>query len=130
MNEQIAYYQNKLAYEMDSADLFEAFEQGNDIIVIDTRKAWAFEQEHIPQAINLPHREMNVANTKQLDKTKVYVCYCDGIGCNGSTKGALNMTKLGFRVKELIGGISWWKKDGYATVGEKSQQGKEVVCAC
>ena len=130
MNEQIAYYQNKLAYEMDSADLFEAFEQGNDIIVIDTRKAWAFEQEHIPQAINLPHREMNVANTKQLDKTKVYVCYCDGIGCNGSTKGALNMTKLGFRVKELIGGISWWKKDGYATIGEKSQQGKEVVCAC
>jgi len=25
------------------------------------------------------------------------------------------MLKLGFRVKELIGGIDWWKRDGYPT---------------
>lgn len=43
------------------------------------------------------------------------VTYCDGIGCNASTKGALNMTKLGFRVKELMGGLEWWERDGYAT---------------
>jgi rhodanese-related sulfurtransferase len=23
--------------------------------------------------------------------------------------------KLGFRVKELIGGLNWWKRDGYPT---------------
>ncbi|WP_222436190.1 rhodanese-like domain-containing protein [Rubripirellula reticaptiva] len=31
--------------------------------------------------------------------------YCDSIGCNGSTKAALAMPKLGFRVMELIGGL-------------------------
>jgi len=37
--------------------------------------------------------------------------------CNASTKGALNMAKLGFRVKELMGGMDWWKRDGYKTEG-------------
>jgi hypothetical protein len=31
----------------------------------------------------------------------------DSIDCNASTKGALNMAKLGFRVKELICGLNW-----------------------
>jgi hypothetical protein len=25
------------------------------------------------------------------------------------------MLELGFRVKELLGGLDWWKRDGYAT---------------
>jgi hypothetical protein len=25
------------------------------------------------------------------------------------------MTRLGFRVKELIGGLDWWKRDGHKT---------------
>jgi rhodanese-related sulfurtransferase len=58
------------------------------------------------------------------------VCYCDGIGCNASTKGALNMTKLGFKVKELIGGIEWWKFDGYATEGKEISNGQVIKCAC
>ena len=45
----------------------------------------------------------------------IIVTYCDGIGCNASTKGALNMTRLGFRVKELMGGLDWWKRDGHPT---------------
>jgi rhodanese-related sulfurtransferase len=87
------------------------------VIVVDARKAFAFEAEHIPGAISLPHREMNEESTRHLDKEMLYVVYCDGIGCNASTRGALNMTQLGFTVKELIGGIEWWKYDGYATEG-------------
>jgi rhodanese-related sulfurtransferase len=30
------------------------------------------------------------------------------------------MTELGFRTKELIGGLDWWKRDGHPT--EKSEQ--------
>jgi len=62
----------------------------------------------------LPHRSMNQENTSQLDRGSLLVTYCDGIGCNASTKGALRMAELGFRVKELIGGLDWWKRDGYA----------------
>jgi hypothetical protein len=43
---------------------------------------------------------------------------------------ALNMAKLGFKVKELIGGIEWWKFDGYATIGIKASRGEAVTCAC
>jgi len=54
--------------------------------------------------------------------------YCDGIGSNASTKGALNMTKLGFWVKKLLGGLDWWKRDGYQTKGANSTPGKQIVC--
>jgi len=40
------------------------------------------------------------------------------------------MTKLGFKVKELMGGIEWWKFDGYATEGAKASQGTIIQCAC
>ena len=130
MQTQIEFYESKLAYEMDPADLFDTLESSTMHIVIDARQSFGFEKEHIPSAINFPHREMNAESTKHLDKTKTYVCYCDGIGCNGSTKAALKMTKLGFKVKELIGGITWWKMDGYATEGTQPHKGSLVKCAC
>ena len=131
MEDQIKYYENKLAFEMDPSDLFDALNNGEKVIAIDARKAFGFEAEHIPTAINLPHREMTAESTKHLDKEVLYVTYCDGIGCNASTKGALNMAKLGFKVKELIGGIEWWKFDGYATEGTNGlPSGLQIECAC
>lgn len=129
-SEQIKHYQDKLSFEMDPSDLFQALESGENLVVIDARQAHGFEKEHIPGAINLPHRQMNAERTQKLDRSKLYVCYCDGIGCNASTKGALNMAKLGFQVKELIGGIEWWKLDGYATDGHSAEEGQEIKCAC
>jgi rhodanese-related sulfurtransferase len=131
MDAQIKHYENKLAFEMDPSDLFDALNEGTNVIAVDARRFFGYEAEHIPTAINIPHREMNEASTKHLDKDLIYVTYCDGIGCNASTKGALNMTKLGFKVKELIGGLEWWKLDGYATEGSKaSAQGEKINCAC
>ena len=101
MEAQIKHYENKLAFEMDPSDLFDAFNNGDKVIALDARKAFGFEAEHIPNAINIPHREMTVETTKHLDRDILYVTYCDGIGCNASTKGALNMAKLGFKVKEV-----------------------------
>lgn len=130
MENQIKHYENKLQFEMDPSDLFEAMMRGDKVIPVDARKPFGYETEHIPGAINIPHREMNEASTAHLDKEVLYVTYCDGIGCNASTRGALNMARLGFRVKELIGGIEWWKFDGYATAGTKAVAGKEIECAC
>ena len=131
MEAQIQYYENKLAFEMDPSDLFDALNNGEKVIALDARKAFGFEAEHIPNAINIPHREMSPETTAHLDKDVLYVTYCDGIGCNASTKGALNTTKLGFKVKELIGGIEWWKFDGYATEGTQGNKGGlKIECAC
>jgi rhodanese-related sulfurtransferase len=73
---------------------------------------------------------MSEDSTKELDRKATIVIYCDGIGCNASTKGALNMARLGFQVKELIGGLDWWRRDGYATGGKQGKSGKALVCGC
>jgi rhodanese-related sulfurtransferase len=131
MEEQLKHYKNKLSFELDPSDLFDALSNGENIVPIDARKSFGYDAEHIPGAINIPHREITVETTKHLDKSTMYVVYCDGIGCNASTKGALNMTRLGFRVKELMGGIECWKFDGYATEGTKADTaGVKVACAC
>ena len=128
--EQMNFYQRKLAYEMDSADVYEAQEEGEPIVVVDGRSADAYAHEHIPGSISLPHRNISFNSTESLDKSKLYVCYCDGIGCNASTKTALKLLTLGFQVRELIGGLDWWKRDGYATHGDNSQAQTGVKCAC
>lgn len=127
---QIEFYEAKLAFETDSWDLFEAISKGSDTIVIDARSKDAYEFEHIPNAINIPHRTMTIENISNLDKSKNYVTYCDGIGCNASTKGALNMSKLGFKTKELLGGLDWWKRDGYETNGKNAKAGTSISCGC
>ena len=124
---QIEFYEHKLAFETDSWDLSELLKKGN-VIVVDARSAEAFRREHIPGAVNIPHREMSRQTTKGLSSDQLYVIYCDGIGCNASTKGALNLARLGFRVKELLGGLDWWKRDGYPT--EETGTSKEQVPSC
>lgn len=126
---QLEFYQAKLNYEMDSWDLFEALNQGQKIIVVDGRSALAYQHEHIPNAINIPHRSITQETLAHLDQTVLYVTYCDGIGCNASTKTALKMS-TGFQVKELIGGLDWWKRDGYQTMGDNAHAGTSIDCGC
>jgi len=130
MKDQLLFYEQKLQFEYDSWDLNDALSKNEKVVAIDARSAETYQKEHIPGAINIPHRTMTVENTAHLDKSFLYVTYCDGIGCNASTKGALNMVKLGFQVKELIGGIDWWKRDGYQTEGAITNKGKVIVCGC
>jgi rhodanese-related sulfurtransferase len=130
MTAQLKHYEAKLAFEIDPSDLFEAMNNGERIVPVDARRPYAFGKEHIPGAINIPHRTMNAENTKTLRKDVLYVTYCDGIGCNASTKGALKLVSLGFNVKELIGGIEWWKLDGYNTEGSHGMFGAKVRCVC
>lgn len=89
MDEQLKYYESKLAFETDSWDLKIALESGESVLVIDARSPEAYQKEHIPVAINIPHRKkMSEETTKHLDRAALVVTYCDGIGCNASTKGA------------------------------------------
>jgi rhodanese-related sulfurtransferase len=105
------HFLSKLAFETDASDLINDLNKGvTSFIVIDTRSPESFEQCHIPGAINLPR--INEETTQNLSKDKVCVVYCWGPGCNGSTKGAAKLNALGFRAKELIGGIEYWRKEG------------------
>ena len=128
--DQLNHYKQKLAFETDSWDLYEAMSRNEPVVVIDGRSAEAHARERIPGAVNLPHREIDEGATRSLDRSKLYVCYCDGIGCNASTKTALKLLTLGFRVRELMGGLDWWKRDGYATAGDGARAGTEITCGC
>jgi rhodanese-related sulfurtransferase len=114
----VQHYRNKLAFETDAWDVNELLRERAKVVLIDVRAEMAFANEHIPGAINHPHRTINRESTVHLDLGALYVTYCDGIGCNASTKGALKLAELDFQVKELIGGIEWWKRDGYPVTRE------------
>ncbi|MEU2660140.1 rhodanese-like domain-containing protein [Streptomyces sp. NPDC007325] len=116
-NDQLAYYQAKLAYEIDSADLQDALDAGQDLVVVDGRSSESYAAEHIPGAVSVPHRSISQESLAGLSRAPLYVTYCDGIGCNASTKTAIKLATAGFRVKELIGGLDWWKRDGHPTEG-------------
>jgi len=130
MGDQIKHYSDKLAFETDSWDLKVAVEAGENLVIVDARSPQAFALEHIPGAINIPHRTMSAATTSHIGKSSMVITYCDGIGCNASTKGAFNMAKLGFTVKELIGGLDWWKRDGHPTAGISGSTSGDKAASC
>jgi len=104
----------KLRFHTDSWDLSVDLKAAlPDIVVIDARSREAYIAGHIPGAVSFPHREMNAETAASMDRSKVYVVYCDGIGCNASTKGAHKLALLGLRAKELLGGLDWWRRDGH-----------------
>lgn len=128
----IDFYKHKLAFEIDSADLHLLMrsDEIKNVVIIDTRLIEAFEKEHIINAINLPNREVSNDTLNKLDKDKLYITYCSGIGCNGSTKGAIKLAEAGFKVKELIGGISCWIEEGYETEGIMQNRKTIINCGC
>ena len=128
------FFEHQLQFRTDPADLAaDLLAKEPGIVVIDTRSTEHYSAGHIPGAISFPHRTMNASSTASLDRQTLYVCYCDGIGCNGSTRGACKLAALGFQVKELIGGLHWWRQDGFAIAtgleaGELTDGG--IDCAC
>ena len=108
-----SHFKSKLTFETDAWDVKTDMERGrSDFVVIDVRSPADFEAKRIAGAISLPHRTMDAQSTAHLPKDKVMVTYCWHPGCNGSTKGALRLASLGFRVKELIGGLEYWIREG------------------
>ena len=127
--ETAAMMQDKLRFHTDASDLSVDLKAGlAGIVVVDARSRDAYAAGHIPGAISFPHREMSLETTAQLDRNMVYVVYCDGIGCNGSTKGAYQLARLGFRTKELLGGFDWWRRDGHPVVAS-SELGSLLAAA-
>jgi rhodanese-related sulfurtransferase len=104
----------KLSVETDPSDLHLDLERCPDtVLVVDARSAEAYAEGHIPGSISLPHRGITAAATAALPRDRILVSYCWGPSCNASTKAAARLAGLGFRVKELIGGIEYWRKEGY-----------------
>jgi rhodanese-related sulfurtransferase len=114
----VRHFSLKLSLETDPSDLHADLQaKVPGLVVVDGRSPEAFSRQHIPGAVNLWHRAISAETTASFSKDTVYVCYCTGVGCNASTKAALKFASLGFKVKELVGGLQWWKDEGYSVEG-------------
>ena len=123
-----AYFAAELAFEADPDDVVRDLEAGatEAFQLVETRSAEAFTRLRIPGAINLPHWEADETTTADWDRDLVYVCYCESFECNAATKGALKLSRLGFKVKRLAGGITTWHASGYPVEGD-SVEGEAVM---
>ncbi len=112
------HYISRLAVETDVSDVVHDLTRGTgDLIVLDMRSAQDYERCHVPGAISLPHRRISADTTASFDRNALLVTYCWGPGCNSSTKGAAKLAKLGFQVKEMIGGLEYWRQENCPVEG-------------
>lgn len=108
-----AYFAASLAFHTDVSDVAAALAEGGDpgFTVVDTRSEAAWDQGHVPGAVRLaaPIAESAAA---LLDRGRPVVVYCWGPGCNGATRAALALATLGYDVKEMLGGMEYWIREG------------------
>ncbi len=120
--EALAHFAARLSFEADVSDVHADLERGllgRAYALIDSRSDEAWEQGRIPGAVHLPTRSIA---QRAADGTlgalvpagTTVVTYCWGPGCNGATKAALELARLGYPVKELIGGFEYWVREGFA----------------
>ncbi len=122
LNPMVAYFAAKLEFETDASDVAAARAAGTKFTLVDVRKADAFAQGHIPGALHLPHAEIPERAAAAVPHDLPVVVYCWGPGCDGSTRGALQFARLGYQVKEMIGGYEYWVREGLRTDGAQGSQ--------
>jgi rhodanese-related sulfurtransferase len=119
MTDAIAYFSAKLALETDASDVYAAQRAGEDFVLVDVRDDAAWAQGRIAGAIHLPHRLIAERAPHEIDRGTPVVVYCWGPGCNGGAKGALAFAKLGYSVREMIGGYEYWVREGQPTENDE-----------
>lgn len=108
----------RLSVETDPSDLVHDLTRGTGrLVVLDVRSAADFERCHIPGARSLPHRQISEATTADIDRDAIVVTYCWGPACNAATRAAARLAALGFKVKELLGGLEYWRLEGCPVEG-------------
>lgn len=140
MTSAIEHFSNRLRFETDVSDVHADVEAGTPgVIVVDSRSDEAWRQGHLPSAVHLPTREIAARAASVIPAGSAVVTYCWGPGCNGATRAALEFAKLGYPVKEMIGGYEYWVREGFpvqSSQGEWSRPADELTspagatCGC
>lgn len=112
--EALRHFERLLQFETDCWDVHAALEQPNPgFVLLDVRSPEAFAGGHVPGAISLPHRKIVERILSQYPLDTDFVVYCNGPHCNGADKAAVRLSRLGRRVKKMIGGVTGWKEEGF-----------------
>jgi rhodanese-related sulfurtransferase len=109
------HFAARLSFETDCWDVHQSQQEGaNDFMLVDVRAPSLYAQSHLPGAVNIPHGKMVAAYMASYPKDTLFVVYCAGPHCNGANKAALALARLGYPVKEMIGGMTGWADEGFS----------------
>ncbi|WP_431948009.1 rhodanese-like domain-containing protein [Actinacidiphila sp. bgisy167] len=115
-----AYFAASLAFHTDVSDVAAALATAAEtgahpgFVVVDSRSTQAWEQGHVPGAVHLPTADVPRLAAALLDRDVPVVVHCWGPGCNGATRAAHALASAGYRVKEMLGGMEYWIREGFA----------------
>ncbi len=108
-------FSQSLRHETDCWDVHHALNSGDaDFVLLDVRSPELFAKAHIPGAINLPHRKIVEGTLSKFSIETIFVVYCAGPHCNGATRAAVRLARLGRPVKLMPGGMTGWYDEGFA----------------
>ncbi|QYH36583.1 rhodanese-like domain-containing protein [Salinibacterium sp. M195] len=116
--DRVAHFSSKLEFETDPSDVHAAIHDDASFVLVDTRGNVAWSQGRAVSAIHLPTREIADRATAEIPVGTPVVVYCWGPGCNGGAKAALEFAKLGYDVREMIGGFEYWVREGFPVVDD------------
>jgi len=119
MTDALSYFSAKLALETDASDVYAAQKAGEDFVLVDVRGDEAWAQGRVRGAIHMPYREIEERAPREIDASTPVVVYCWSPGCNAGTKGALEFARLGYSVREMIGGYEYWMREGQPTENDE-----------
>jgi rhodanese-related sulfurtransferase len=91
-----------MEFETIGAKDIEKYIGKSNVLIIDIRDKDQYKKGHIPTAINIPYREFEYKKC-QLPSDRELILYCDR--GNLSLFLARDLSKEGFRVKNIYGGI-------------------------
>jgi len=108
-----AHFAAEFGFETDCSDVHAAMGKGQDFVLLDVRSPALFAQGHVPGAINLPHGKIIGSKMAAWPEDVMFVTYCAGPHCNGASRAALRLARLGRPVKIMAGGVTGWLDEGY-----------------
>ncbi len=130
----LTHFSNRLSFETDCSDVFHSQRAGNvDYVLVDVRSEEAFAKAHVPGAINIPTRQINAERMAGFAAETLFVVYCAGPHCNGVHRAAVRLTRLGYAVKEMLGGVTGWLDEGLELEGSGAAtmaSNAAISCAC
>lgn len=111
------HFGGKLSLETDPSDVhFDLSHRLPGVVVIDARSQAAYAELHVPGAASMPYATIDETTVEAL-RGRTVVVYCWSASCNAAAKAALRLAALGVAVKEMIGGLEAWVREGYPTEG-------------
>ncbi|TQJ32343.1 rhodanese-like domain-containing protein [Microbacterium sp. SLBN-146] len=113
------YFATKLAHETDASDVYAAQKADEDFILVDVRGDEAWRQGRITGAIHIPYAQIAQRAATEISPGTPVVVYCWSPGCNAGAKGAFEFARLGYSVKEMIGGYEYWVREGQPTENDE-----------